>query len=179
VSEWVAVFEALYAARIGKLTNEATELRLAMAPPPFFASTGAKACVGEGVRDVIWFSALPPPAGVIVGRIVSDLLVTKVYAAARNISALAPLMERHGSRIVPLQLDVTNATQIATAAATAADVDLLVNNAGIVGFFAGDFADPKGIEDGHLNAYAIRDLTIRNDYSMCVGRPRCFSRFRA
>jgi NAD(P)-dependent dehydrogenase (short-subunit alcohol dehydrogenase family) len=74
--------------------------------------------------------------------------VNKVYAAARNISALAPLVERHGSRVVPLQLDLTNATQIATAAATAADVDLLVNNAGIVGFFGGDFTDPKWIEGG-------------------------------
>src|SRR3954465_8097275 len=32
VSEWVAAFDALYAARIGKLTNEATELRFAMVP---------------------------------------------------------------------------------------------------------------------------------------------------
>src|SRR5437762_13530087 len=45
VSEWVAALDALYAAIIGKLTNEATELRFAMAPPPFFARTGAKACV--------------------------------------------------------------------------------------------------------------------------------------
>src|SRR5438045_8854683 len=43
VSEWVAAFEALYAARIGQLTNDATELRLAMAPPPVCARTGAKA----------------------------------------------------------------------------------------------------------------------------------------
>ena len=32
--------------------------------------------------------------------------VKKVYAAARNISTLDPLVERHGSRVVPLQLDV-------------------------------------------------------------------------
>jgi NAD(P)-dependent dehydrogenase (short-subunit alcohol dehydrogenase family) len=34
------------------------------------------------------------------------------------------------------------------AAATAADVDLLVNNTGIVGFFGGEFTDPKWIEGG-------------------------------
>src|SRR6184192_3861778 len=45
VSECVAAFQALYAARMGKLTNDATELRLATAPPSFFARTGAKACV--------------------------------------------------------------------------------------------------------------------------------------
>src|SRR6476646_12238425 len=93
--------------------------------------TGANRGIGEALVDAL----------VAAG-------VNKVYAAARDIAALAPLVERHGSRIVPLQLDVTNATQIATAAATAADVDLLVNNAGIVGFFGGDFTDPKWIEGG-------------------------------
>src|SRR4029450_9530208 len=74
--------------------------------------------------------------------------IRKVYAAARSISALGPLVARHGSRVVPLQLDVTNAAQIAAAAATATDVDLLVNNAGIVGFHGGDFTDPKWMEGG-------------------------------
>jgi len=93
--------------------------------------TGANRGIGEAIVDAL----------VAAG-------VNKVYAAARTISALDPLVERHGSRVVPLQLDVTNATQIATAAATATDVDLLVNNAGIVGFFGGDFTDPKWIEAG-------------------------------
>src|SRR6059058_4525972 len=93
--------------------------------------TGANRGIGEAIVDAL----------VAAG-------VNKVYAAARNISTLEPLVDRHGSRIVPLQLDVTNTTQIATAAATAADVDLLVNNAGIVGFFGGDFTDPKWIEGG-------------------------------
>ena len=87
-----------------------------------------------------------------IGEAIVDALVAagvkKVYAAARNISTLDPLVARYGSRVTPLQLDVTNAAQIAAAAATAADVDLLVNNAGIVGFFGGEFTDPKWIEGG-------------------------------
>src|ERR1041384_2885020 len=87
-----------------------------------------------------------------IGEAIVDALVAagakKVYAAARNISTLDPLVGRHGSRVVPLQLDVTNAAQIAAAAATATDVDLLVNNAGIVGFHGGDFTDPKWIQGG-------------------------------
>ena len=87
-----------------------------------------------------------------IGEAIVDALVAagvnKVYAAARTISTLDPLVERYGSRVVPLQLDVTNAAQIAAAAATATDVDLLVNNAGIVGFFGGEFTDPKWIEGG-------------------------------
>jgi NAD(P)-dependent dehydrogenase (short-subunit alcohol dehydrogenase family) len=101
-----------------------------------------------------------------IGEALVDALVaagaTKVYAAARSMSALAPLVARHGSRVVPLQLDITNAAQIAAAAATASDVDLLVNNAGIVGFFGGDFTDPKWIEGGrremevnYLGTYAV------------------------
>ena len=93
--------------------------------------TGANRGIGEALVDAL----------VAAG-------VNKVYAAARNISTLDPLVARHGSRVVPLQLDVTNAAQIAAAAATATDVDLLVNNAGIVGFHGGDFTDPKWIEGG-------------------------------
>jgi NAD(P)-dependent dehydrogenase (short-subunit alcohol dehydrogenase family) len=93
--------------------------------------TGANRGIGEALVDAL----------VAAG-------VTKVYAAARSVSALDPLLARHGSRVVPLQLDVTDATQIATAAATATDIDLLVNNAGMVGFFGGDFTDPKWIEGG-------------------------------
>src|SRR4029453_1535853 len=66
----------------------------------------------------------------------------------RSISALDPLVARHGSRVTPLQLDVTNAAQIAAAVATAPDVALLINNAGIVGFWGGEFTDPQWIEGG-------------------------------
>ena len=101
-----------------------------------------------------------------IGEAIVDALVAagvkKVYAAARNISALAPLLDRHGSRVVPLQLDVTNGAEIAAAAAAATDVDLLVNNAGVVGFSGGDFTDPKWIEAGRqemevnfLGAFAV------------------------
>jgi NAD(P)-dependent dehydrogenase (short-subunit alcohol dehydrogenase family) len=61
--------------------------------------------------------------------LVSALLeagVAKVYAAART-GRLVPA----GSRIVPLELDTTNAEQIAAAAKAAGDVTLLINNAGV------------------------------------------------
>jgi NAD(P)-dependent dehydrogenase (short-subunit alcohol dehydrogenase family) len=56
-----------------------------------------------------------------------DRGVTKVYAAARDprtIDATDP-------RVVPLQLDVTDAVSVAKAAETASDVSVLINNAGI------------------------------------------------
>src|SRR4029079_17013017 len=74
--------------------------------------------------------------------------VRKVYVAARTISALEPLVERHGSRVCAPGLDGADTPQIALAAETATDVELLVNNAGIVGFSGGGFTDPKWIEGG-------------------------------
>src|SRR3954464_7150477 len=86
-----------------------------------------------------------------IGEAIVDALVAagvkKVYAAARNISTLDPLVERHGSPApphhpalappgggpgsprTPLPPDGPNPAQVPAAAATANDVDLLVNNA--------------------------------------------------
>src|SRR4029450_4497250 len=55
-----------------------------------------------------------------IGEAIVDALIAagvkKVYVAARNISALEPLVDRHGSRVVPLRLDGSNAAQIALGA---------------------------------------------------------------
>src|SRR5262245_41532019 len=63
---------------------------------------------------------------------VSGLLVAgaqRVYAAARDPQALV-LAERD-ARIVPIALDITDDASVQAAAARLADVDLLVNNAGV------------------------------------------------
>jgi NAD(P)-dependent dehydrogenase (short-subunit alcohol dehydrogenase family) len=52
----------------------------------------------------------------------------KVYAGARDPSTV-PLMEG----LVPLKLDVNDAADVAAAAAACGDVDLVINNAGIIG----------------------------------------------
>jgi NAD(P)-dependent dehydrogenase (short-subunit alcohol dehydrogenase family) len=56
-----------------------------------------------------------------------DRGATKVYAAARDPRTI----EATDARVVPLQLDVTDATSIAEAAVAASDVSVLINNAGI------------------------------------------------
>ena len=96
----------------------------------------------------------------------------KVYAAARSLSALGPLVARHGSRVVPLELDVTNTAQVAAAAATAADVDSLVNNAGIVGFFGGDFLrHPSGFQGGRQEMEVNFLGDLRGHAGVCARRP--------
>ena len=56
-----------------------------------------------------------------------DRKVTKVYAAARDPRTI----DGADPRVVPLQLDVTDAASVAAAAAVASDVSVLINNAGI------------------------------------------------
>lgn len=50
----------------------------------------------------------------------------KIYAAARNPSALAA-----SDRLVPLKMDVTSDDDVSRAAAAAPDITLLINNAGV------------------------------------------------
>lgn len=59
----------------------------------------------------------------------------RVYAAAREVSALDGLVAEHGALVVPLRLDVTDAAQIEAAARQATDVSVLVNNAGRLASF--------------------------------------------
>lgn len=65
-----------------------------------------------------------------LGKAYTDALLeagaAKVYAGARDPASIAD------PRVVPVALDVTNAAQVAAAAARCADVTVLINNAGIM-----------------------------------------------
>ena len=54
----------------------------------------------------------------------------KVYATARDIETLDPLVKKHGGLVVPLRLDVTEQAQVDAVAEAAQDITLLLNNAG-------------------------------------------------
>ncbi len=70
-----------------------------------------------------------------IGRAIAEALLDRgaerVYAGARNPASLDELSEKYGERVVPLRLDVTDAGQVSEAITAAADVKLLVNNAGV------------------------------------------------
>ena len=61
---------------------------------------------------------------------------SKVYAAARDPGSIDLSSDLAGpsmaSRVVPIKLDVTNADDVTAAAKACADVDLVINNAGIL-----------------------------------------------
>jgi NAD(P)-dependent dehydrogenase (short-subunit alcohol dehydrogenase family) len=81
-----------------------------------------------------------------IGRALVEALVArgarKVYAAARKPEALADLVDRSGGVVVPLRLDVTENGDVRESAEQAGDVDLLINNAGVVAHQFAGFDDP-------------------------------------
>ncbi|MBS1862529.1 MAG: SDR family oxidoreductase [Actinobacteria bacterium] len=91
-----------------------------------------------------------------IGRALTEALLErgaeKVYAAARDPKVLEGLQRSHGSRLVPLQLDVTDPGQVAEAARQATDVDLLFNNAGAF--------EPTELTDAAIVAVARREMEV-------------------
>jgi len=71
-----------------------------------------------------------------IGKAVVESLMqhgaTKVYAAVRNLNSVTPLIEAYGDKLVALKLDLNQPDTITQAAQTATDVQLVVNNAGIL-----------------------------------------------
>ncbi len=61
-----------------------------------------------------------------------DYGVAKVYAAVRNLDTATPLVEQHGEKVVPIHIDLGDPQIIATAAQKASDVQVVVNNAGVL-----------------------------------------------
>lgn len=55
----------------------------------------------------------------------------KVYAAVRKLENAAPLVEKYGDQVVSIQIDLADPQSIFSAAETAKDVQVVVNNAGI------------------------------------------------
>jgi len=73
----------------------------------------------------------------------------KVYAGARDITKLDSLKSCYGERLVPIELDVTSDESISRAAASATDIEILVNNAGI--FSVGNFLSGNLLESLQTN----------------------------
>ena len=71
-----------------------------------------------------------------IGKVILDTLLAggaeKVYAAVRRVELADRLVDAHGHRVVPMYLDLQNPESIARAATEATDVQLVVNNAGVL-----------------------------------------------
>ena len=71
-----------------------------------------------------------------IGKTIVQTLLShgaqKVYAAVRDPASAAPLVAEHGERVVPIRLDLSDPATIDDAAGEATDVELVVNNAGVL-----------------------------------------------
>ena len=71
-----------------------------------------------------------------IGKAIVEALlkhgVTKVYAAVRNPDSAVALVKSYGNKVVPIELDLTRPETITAAAKRASDVQLVINNAGVL-----------------------------------------------
>lgn len=84
----------------------------------------------------------------------------RIYAAARRLADLDPIVALDPSRITPLALDVTKPEQVRSAARAARDVTLLVNNAGALRL--GHFLDGPNETfrgDMEVNYFGMLEMT--------------------
>ncbi len=56
----------------------------------------------------------------------------KVYAAVRNLNTASPLIEQYNDKIVPIKIDLDHPETITAAANQTKDVEVVVNNAGVL-----------------------------------------------
>jgi len=81
----------------------------------------------------------------------------KVYLAVRNPESTTELAQQYGDKVVTLQVDVADAESIKALAAQAGDVEIVVNNAGVL-----EIADPlsDNVEEAltkelNINVYGL------------------------
>ncbi|MEM9448341.1 MAG: SDR family oxidoreductase [Cyanobacteria bacterium P01_E01_bin.6] len=71
-----------------------------------------------------------------IGKVLVESFIehgaAKVYAAVRKLDSVAPLVEKYGDKVVPIQVDLSDPQSITAAAQTATDVQVVVNNAGVL-----------------------------------------------
>jgi NAD(P)-dependent dehydrogenase (short-subunit alcohol dehydrogenase family) len=74
-----------------------------------------------------------------LGRAIVEALLARgarrVYAGARNPATLEALVRSAPDRVIPCAIDVTDGASLHAAAQRAADVELLINNAGVLASF--------------------------------------------
>lgn len=86
--------------------------------------------------DVQGKTALVTGANRGIGKAIVEAFIqqgaAKVYLAVRNTDAVKPLLTQYGDKVAVIELDVADAASISRAAQIANDVQIVVNNAGVL-----------------------------------------------
>ena len=89
-----------------------------------------------------------------------DRRAEKIYAAARRLADAERVARLDPRRIIPIQLDVTKGSELSAAAATARDVTLLFNNAGVLDFGSVLDASPEAVKRNFdVNCFGLLHAT--------------------
>jgi NAD(P)-dependent dehydrogenase (short-subunit alcohol dehydrogenase family) len=111
-----------------------------------------------------------------IGRALVDALLErgarKIYAGARKPETLAEIAAANGGRIIPLRLDITETDHVRDAAAQASDVDLLVNNAAVLGRLFAGFDDAGWIDAarGEFETNVLGALRLSQAFAPVLAR---------
>jgi NAD(P)-dependent dehydrogenase (short-subunit alcohol dehydrogenase family) len=111
-----------------------------------------------------------------IGRAIVEALVArgarKVYAAARQTEALGELVAAGDGRVVALRLDITREDDVRRAVAQAGDVELLVNNAGVVSQAFAGFEDSAWLDAAHqeFDTNVVGTLRVSQGFAPVLGR---------
>jgi NAD(P)-dependent dehydrogenase (short-subunit alcohol dehydrogenase family) len=86
--------------------------------------------------DINYKVALVTGANRGIGRAIVDAFlqhgVRKVYLGVRDLDSVAELEQQYADKVTPIHIDLSRPSTIISAAANAQDVDIVVNNAGIL-----------------------------------------------
>ncbi|BCX46688.1 short chain dehydrogenase/reductase [Haloferula helveola] len=87
-----------------------------------------------------------------IGKAIAEVFLkrgaAKVYAAVRDVGSAQSLVDEFGERVQPVALDLSDAASIEQAARVASDVDIVVNNGGVL-------KTAKVLESGAFEAFAF------------------------
>ncbi|MGH1485208.1 MAG: SDR family oxidoreductase [Cellvibrionaceae bacterium] len=107
-----------------------------------------------------------------IGKSIVDSFIVhgakKVYLAVRDIDSTAEIVKQYGNKVIPLQVDVANKQSIEALSKQATDVEIVVNNAGVL-VAANPLSD--NVEDAftkELNVNAFGLLRIANAFSPII-----------
>ncbi len=82
---------------------------------------------------------------------------TKVYLAVRDIESTNELVSRYGDKVVPVRIDVSDTDTVKAAAQIANDVNIVVNNAGVLELASGldEHAESAFLREANINVLGL------------------------